>query len=46
MVDPISGEIADDNTEHKRMFYYIKGTEPTLTDSNLDGLIPTMKYEE
>lgn len=46
MVDPISGEIADDKTEHKRMFYYIKGTEPTLTDSNLDVLIPTMKYEE
>ena len=46
LVDPIDGELASDNTSHKHMFYYIKGTEPTLTDSNLDVLIPTMKYEE
>ena len=46
LVDPIDGELAGDSTGHKHMFYYIKGTEPTLTDSNLDGLIPTMKYEE
>ena len=46
LVDPISGELASDNTSHKRMFYYIKGTEPTLTDSNLDVLIPSMKYVE
>ena len=46
LVNPINGELADDKTEHKRMFYYIKGTEPTLTDSNLDVFIPTMKYEE
>ena len=46
LVDPIDGELAGDNTSHKHMFYYIKGTEPTLTDSNLDILIPTMKYEE
>lgn len=46
LVDPISGELAIDSTSHKRMFYYIKGTEPTLTDSNLDGLIPTMKDAE
>ena len=46
LVNPISGELADEKTEHKRMFYYIKGTEPTLTDSNLDILIPSMKYVE
>ncbi|MBP3921191.1 MAG: PBP1A family penicillin-binding protein [Bacilli bacterium] len=46
LVNPITGEIADDNTNHKRMFYYIKGTEPTLTDENLDILIPTIKEEE
>lgn len=46
LVNPIDGELADENTEHKRMFYYIKGTEPTLTDSNLDILIPSMKYVE
>ena len=46
LVNPINGELADDKTEHKHMCYYIKGTEPTLTDSNLDMFIPTMKYEE
>ena len=46
LVNPISGELADEKTEHKRMFYYIKGTEPTLTDSNLDVFIPSMKYVE
>ena len=42
LVDPISGELASNSTEHKRMFYYIKGTEPTVDDISLDGLIPTM----
>ena len=46
LVDPISGELAGDSTSHKRMFYYIKGTEPTFTDSNLDLLIPTMKNDD
>ena len=45
IVDPISGEIADNNTQHKKMFYYIKGTEPTFDDANLDILIPTIKEE-
>lgn len=45
IVNPITGELADDQTEHKKMFYYIKGTEPTLTDENLDLLIPTIKEE-
>ena len=46
LVDPITGEIADKNTKHKRMFYYIKGTEPTQEDINLDLLIPTIKEIE
>lgn len=45
LVDPISGELPDKNTKHKRMFYYIKGTEPTYQDINLDILIPTIKEE-
>ena len=45
LVDPISGEIADNSTKHKKMFYYIKGTEPTYDDVILDGLIPTIKTE-
>ncbi len=45
LVDPITGELPDKNTKHKRMFYYIKGTEPTYEDINLDVLIPTIKEE-
>ena len=45
LVDPISGELPDENTKHKRMFYYIKGTEPTYQNINLDVLIPTLKEE-
>lgn len=46
LVNPITGELADNNTKHKKMFYYIKGTEPTYEDINLDILIPTIKQEE
>ena len=28
------------------MFYYIKGTEPTEEDPNLDVLVPTIKNDE
>ncbi len=45
LVDPITGEIADESTKKPTMFYYIKGTEPTYIDNNLDSLIPTIKLE-
>lgn len=45
LVNPITGEIADETTEHPRMFYYIKGTEPTYEDISFDLLIPTIKEE-
>ena len=45
LVDPISGEIADQNTKKPTMFYYIKGTEPTYKDNSLDSLIPTIKNQ-
>ena len=41
MVDPISGTPATDETKNKKMFYYIKGTEPTSETKDLDVLIPT-----
>lgn len=28
-VDPITGELADENTKKRKIFYYVKGTEPT-----------------
>ena len=46
LVNPITGEVADENTKNATMFYYIKGTEPTYTDSSLDNLIPTIKLQE
>ena len=45
LVNPITGEIADENTKNATIFYYIKGTEPTY-EPNLDNLIPTIKNEE
>ena len=45
MVDPISGTPATDETKNKKMFYYIKGTEPTSETKDLDVLVPTIKTE-
>ena len=46
LANPITGELADENTKNATMFYYIKGTEPTYTDSSLENLIPTIKTQE
>lgn len=46
LVNPITGEVADEQTKKATMFYYIKGTEPTYIDNNLDSLIPTIKLEK
>lgn len=46
LVDPISGEVANNDTKNATMFYYIKGTEPTYQDTSLENLIPTIKTEE
>ena len=45
LVNPISGEIAKEDTKNKTMFYYIKGTEPTYNKENKELLIPTIKEE-
>lgn len=36
LVDPISGKLANENTEKKKMMYFIKGTEPTDTMQTFD----------
>ena len=36
LVDPISGRIADDTTERKKMMYFIRGTEPSILDQTFD----------
>lgn len=45
LVNPINGELATESTPKKKIFYYIKGTEPTLDNSSLDSLIPSIKLE-
>lgn len=44
-IDPISGNLADDNTAKKKMLYYIRGTEPSYEEGSLDAAIPTIKME-
>lgn len=44
IVNPISGELATNKSEHKKILYYIKGTEPSNND-DFDKLIPTIKME-
>lgn len=43
LVDPISGKLATEKTKNKKIFYYIKGTEPTQKQSSFDDSIPTVK---
>lgn len=45
LVDPISGELATNDSKNKKIIYYIKGTEPTLSSTPLDDVIPTVKQE-
>ena len=43
MVNPISGDVANNNDDKATVFYYIKGTQPTYHDEGLDDLVPTIK---
>ncbi len=36
LVDPISGKPADETSEKKKLMYFIKGTEPSVTDQTFD----------
>lgn len=45
LVDPITGELATNESKHKKIIYYIKGTEPTISNTSLDDVIPTIKQE-
>lgn len=45
LVDPISGKLATNESKNKKIIYYIKGTEPTLSSAPLDDVIPTIKQE-
>lgn len=45
LVNPISGELIVDSNNKKTMLYYIKGTEPSMDNKELDRLIPTIKQQ-
>ena len=45
LVNPISGELITDSSSKKAMLYYIKGTEPSIDNIDLDNLVPTIKEE-
>ena len=46
LVNPISGELANENDEKTTIFYYIKGTQPNYQEEALDNLIPTVEIKE
>ncbi len=39
LVNPINGELATNDTNKRKIFYYVKGTQPTY-DSELDSILP------
>ena len=43
LADPITGEVANDNTRNPTLLYYIKGTEPN--SENLEDAIAAMKEQ-
>ena len=45
LVNPLTGELATNESSHKKITYYIKGTEPTSNKTTLDDVIPTIKQE-
>lgn len=47
LVDPITGNIANENDEKKKLFYFIKGTEPYINQSkpDLDAVFKENKNE-
>lgn len=45
LVDPITGKPATSETKNKKIFYYIKGTQPYTTQEDLEASIPTIKQE-
>ncbi len=48
IVDPITGNLATNESTHKKVLYYIKGTEPSYTQEVFDeyeGVVPDTKKE-
>jgi len=45
-VDPISGEVVNDENNKKTLFYYIKGTQPNAEDNTMEEAISAMKQQQ
>ena len=39
LVNPITGKPATESDEHKRIMYYVRGTEPSSTDPVFDEIM-------
>lgn len=46
LVNPITGEVAKDNSKNSRIFYYIKGTEPYYDMADLDMVFKNEQDKE
>ena len=44
LVDPITGDLATEDTKNSTIFYYIKGTEPSTLTIKKDDLIKTANF--
>ena len=43
LVDPISGEVATNDSKNKTIYYFIKGTQPNSSNNDLEEAITTFK---
>ena len=46
LTDPVTGELATNDSKRNKIMYYIKGTEPRNDNISLDDVIPTIKEDE
>jgi len=46
LVDPISGKPVSTDSAHKKIFYYIKGTQPLSDDNDLEAAFHEMNEEK
>ncbi len=44
-VDPISGEVTNNENDKKTLFYYIKGTQPNAENNTMEEAISAMKQQ-
>ena len=45
LVNPLNGKLAEETDKKKKIFYFIKGTEPYYTNIDLDSVFKSEKKE-